>query len=976
MRILLSLIFTIIVLSPVFVQAANISSDLQAQMQVSQPDNAIQVWIELPKVVSGKQMAANASAMPTRAERHKAAMIAFKENHAQAQKALLEYLYALPNAQDKNIKAHWLINLVEADLTAQEITDLSNRTDIEKMYTVPQLEMIEPVINQKSSQKLSAGIESNLTYINAPIAWGMGYTGAGRLVCSFDGGVDGEHPALKQSWKGLDGDSLAAWFDPAKGQMAPHYIPDCNIPGCNPNHGTHTMGTMVGIDTLTGDTVGVAPEAKWISAAVIDILGASIVDGFEWAADPDRNQNTIDDVPDVINHSWGIPRIGCENLFYDLIDNIEALGIVNIFAAGNEGSAASTIRNPANRANDSLDCFAVGNLDEITNNVANGSSRGPSICPNGAIKPNVSAPGQSIRSTMPNGTYSLMSGTSMAAPHVSGLVALLRQKNPNATVNEIKLAILNSSDNIGQVVPNNNIGWGKIDCVVALNALSNVNTVPNLSLYMFDHPPISAGDTVIGSIVIQNSGASLNSVAASIIGSNSALQVLSGVASFGTIVEGDTVRAGSSFQVIVADTASVGSFLPIDLELTGTGFTDTVKLYFIVEPKTSRSFVTHNVGNIEFSLSNFGTYGFAAGQFFPMLGASGFKYNGGGNDLFEGGLLIGQNTLNVADGVRNTGGEPDGDFQIMPGGDIRFVAPKIGVTQQSFSRFSDSRAETPMGLEIEQSSYAFSNAPYTDFIILQYIITNRSGAALNNLYIGLYMDWDIINYASNSGGYETVGGFSWVAYRSGVSATSDYRGMKVLEPLTDGSLTQLADSIAYGNAPLDGFTELEKINALSNGFTGSETYKSSQQDLNQIISAKISLADNQTDTVAFALLAGDSFGAVQTAATEASNAYSGVVTDIIEIEGPDQLPQSFSLHQNYPNPFNPSTSILFELPRRTEYKIEIFNLVGQKLYEIKETAAAGRHSFEWDATGFASGMYLYKFTADNYSESKKMLLLK
>ncbi len=1090
MRLLRTFFILTIILCPVFIHAADISDDLQAQMQVSKTDQLISVWIELPKVVNGKQIAAaHSSAMQTRAERYKVVLTNLKESHANAQRSVLGYLRSLPNFQDKNIKPHWMINLVEADLTSQEIIKLANRTDIEKIYIAPQLVTIEPKIVQKSSMSLSAGVESNLTYIRADSAWKMGYTGAGSVVCSFDTGVDGEHPALKHSWRGLDGDSLASWFDPAKNQLAPHSVPDCGLTGCNTNHGTHTMGIMVGVDTLSGDTVGVAPGAKWISAAVIDIAGTSIVDAFEWAADPDGDPNTMDDIPDVINHSWGIPGLECENLFYDLIDNTEALGIVNIFAAGNEGGfGASTIRNPANRANDSLDCFAIGNIDHLTEAVSGSSSRGPSICPVGAIKPNVVAPGTAIRSTYPNGLYGSMSGTSMAAPHVSGLVALLRQKNPNATVDEIKTAILTSTQNIGQVVPNNDIGWGVIDCVTALNNLSSVNSTPNISLYSFDHPSISAGDTVVGTIVLQNRGASVSSVTASIIGVNPALEVLAGSASFGTIAEGDTVRAGSSFEAVVADTASVGSFLPIDLEVSGAGYTDTLKLYYVVEPKTSRSFVTHNVGNIQFSLSNFGTFGLGAGSFFP-IGGSGFRYNGGGDDLFEGGLMIGQNLTNVSDGVRNLGGEPDGDFQVMPGGDITFVTPKIGVTQESFARFSDSRAENPIGLEIEQNSYAFSNVLYQDFIILQFVITNRSGGSLSNLYVGLYMDWDVPTYNSNAGGYELTDDFSWVAYNSS-GVLSNYRGVKVLHPATDGSFTELADSAAFpsslADAAHDGLTELEKIRALSNGFAGSETFKSLRKDLFQVTSAKISLADNQIDTVTFALLAGDTYSDIQNAALEASNVYLGLIDfdndgisdsidncpftynptqedtdgdgvgdscdvcigfdDLADVDNdgvpdscdicpgfddladadndgvpdscdicpgfddladadndgvpdscdicpgfddladadndgvPDscdiELPQSFSLSQNYPNPFNPTTSILFELPKRTEYKFEIFNLVGQKIYEKNETADAGQYSIVWDASEFASGVYLYKLTSDSYSESKKMLLLK
>jgi bacillopeptidase F len=224
----------------------------------------------------------------------------------------------------------------------------------------------------------------------------LGWNGTGRIICSFDTGVNGLHPALHSRWKGLDGDSAAAWFDPVDKTSFPHAF--LNIGGNVPSHGTHTMGIMVGADPSTLDTVGVAPGAKWISAAVVDIPGASLLDAFEWAADPDGNPNTVSDVPDVINHSWGFVDRPCLNVFYDAIEHTEALGIVNIFAGGNSGTGGPT--NPADRGLDSLDCFAVGNLDHTNEEIYPGSSRGPA-CDGFNVKPNVVAPGTAIRFPRP-----------------------------------------------------------------------------------------------------------------------------------------------------------------------------------------------------------------------------------------------------------------------------------------------------------------------------------------------------------------------------------------------------------------------------------------------------------------------------------------------------------------------------------------------------------------------------------------------
>ncbi len=97
-------------------------------------------------------------------------------------------------------------------------------------------------------------------------------------------------------------------------------------------------------------------------------------------------------------------------------------------------------------------------------------------------------------------------------------------------------------------------------------------------------------------------------------------------------------------------------------------------------------------------------------------------------------------------------------------------------------------------------------------------------------------------------------------------------------------------------------------------------------------------------------------------------------TDIIS--GIDGLPLSFSLSQNYPNPFNPTTTIEYSLPSKSDVSLTIYNVTGQKVKEINEPQEAGYHSFEWDASNVASGVYFYKIIAGDFSETKKMMLLK
>jgi plastocyanin len=91
----------------------------------------------------------------------------------------------------------------------------------------------------------------------------------------------------------------------------------------------------------------------------------------------------------------------------------------------------------------------------------------------------------------------------------------------------------------------------------------------------------------------------------------------------------------------------------------------------------------------------------------------------------------------------------------------------------------------------------------------------------------------------------------------------------------------------------------------------------------------------------------------------------------------NNIPAKFSLYQNYPNPFNPSTNIKFDLPKKSQVQIDIFDAKGSKVSSlVNDVLEAGTYSIDWDASHNASGVYYYKVSAGQFSESKKMILLK
>lgn len=948
--------------------AGELDKRLAERIAASTSDELIPVWISLRQessVARTRQLAESPEL--TREERYRQVLQALKSTHTTSQRQIVSALAGpLSDGRVKNLRKHWLANLITAEIAPSLLAELAARADVELIQQEPVVTLIAPE-EIRSAPAQSSSVESNLSYIRAPQAWGMGYTGKGRLVCSFDTGVNGEHPAIKNSWNGANGDSLASWYDPTTNQRSPHTFSGVNV---NPWHGSHVMGIILG--RSGADTTGVAPDASWISAAVIDIAGASIVQAFEWAADPDGDPNTVADLPDVINHSWGVQEIGCADPFFELIDNIEALGVVNIFAAGNEGSIGGTIRNPAVRALDSIDCFAVGNIEHAASPVviAPSSSRGPSTCDGISRKPNVAAPGTLIRSlSNVTGSYLSATGTSMAAPHVSGLVALMREKNPNATVREIKTAILNSATPLG-ARPNNDVGWGIIDCVNALNALPAAPASANLRVYSFaPNIPVTVGAIIDGELAIQNLGGNASNARVTITSAHPLLSVNLETTLFGSVAGGDTLSRAFS-RVCVSNGAVPGDIYTLELLLEADGFSAPGKLFFVIEPVPQPSQINLANGTLEYTVTNYGVHGLGSGSILPV-GGRGFRLSGGSNELYESGLMIARASADLVSGVHSYLFEPEFDFLVAPGGDLVTQNPGSLATFQSSCSFQPKDSNLLGSIRISQETF-LQGSGTTDVLWIRYIISNPTGDPLSGLYVGQFLDWDAnAEYNRNAGGFESAEQFLWTALNTGTT-TNSYRCAKLVMGTLSAAVTASASALVYtGPNGGDGFTPPEKFSALTGGTSSKDTYRTSSIDICQTIaSGPHSIGAGEADTVVFALFAAASLNEARTVSARAAIFPSGPTAP------PDDAPDRFELCQNFPNPFNPTTTIEFLMPARGDYAIEIFNLLGQRVDRLSGTADAGVQRVVWDAGDRASGVFFYRIEAVGWSATRKMLLVR
>jgi subtilisin family serine protease len=306
----------------------------------------------------------------------------------------------------------------------------------------------------------SSDVEWNIERVRVPLVWdALWVDGTGVVVASVDTGVDWLHPALQSRYRGYDPHGVAHhhvgnWFD-ATGEGAVYPV-DGN------GHGTHTTGTMV-----AGEGVGVAPGARWIAARAFNSIGIGydswIHAAFEWLLAPGNDPALA---PDVVNNSWG-NAFGGSEVFRDDVRALRGAGILAVFSSGNDGPYDGTVSAPASYP----EALAVGATD-ADDEIATFSSRGPS--PWGEVKPEVSAPGVNVRSTLPGGGYGSKQGTSVAAPHVAGVLALMLQADATLTVTDAEAVVASAAVPLPAVdaVPNNDYGWGRVDAYAAVMAVA------------------------------------------------------------------------------------------------------------------------------------------------------------------------------------------------------------------------------------------------------------------------------------------------------------------------------------------------------------------------------------------------------------------------------------------------------------------------------------------------------------------------
>jgi subtilisin family serine protease len=408
-------------------------------------------------------------------------------------------LVALLESRGVEFRPFWIANMIWVRGDVDDLALLADDAAVLRVDANPSVRLEEPLPVDDDDTPTPTSIEWGVLKVQAEQVWALGYRGEGIVIGGQDTGYEWNHPALIDHYRGWDGVSANHdynWHD-AIHSGGGSCGADSPVPCDDHDHGTHTMGTMVG-DDGGSNQIGMSPASKWIGCRNMNQgngTPATYSECFQWFVAPtDVAGNNPDPskAPHVINNSWTCPPSeGCSHdTLKTVVENTRAAGIVVVVSAGNAGNSCSSVSTPPAIYEASLSVGATDSSD----NIASFSSRGPvTVDGSNRLKPEVSAPGVSVRSSVRGGGYAFFSGTSMAGPHVAGQIGLLLDARPDliGQVDDIETIVKmtatprTSSQDCGGFdggeIPNPVYGYGRIDALEAVVGDADGDGVDNLT---------------------------------------------------------------------------------------------------------------------------------------------------------------------------------------------------------------------------------------------------------------------------------------------------------------------------------------------------------------------------------------------------------------------------------------------------------------------------------------------------------------
>jgi len=850
----------------------------------------------------------------------------------------------------------------------------------------------------------------NVQYIQANRVWNeLGFTGEGVLIGQVDTGIDYDHPDLRyRLWtngqevkgNGLDDDGNGL-IDDTYGWDFGDQDNDARDDSYVAGHGTHTAGTAVG-DGHGGVQTGVAPGAKILPVKVFTSGGTSSL-GRIWAA----QQYCAEMGARIITMSMGIKGEIPEEYLRNDRFNAEALraaGIVFFNSAGNYHSEFSppielgmTARIPApwNALNvpysSTGGVISVGGTAHRSSEPYSESSQGPvewsGVDPwndwpyvpgPGLMKPDIVAPAMGIRSCLPSGRYSgeNWNGTSMACPQLAGVAALMLEKNPTLSPAGIDSLLELTAIDLGMPGKDQVFGSGLVNAYAAVQAVP-MDYLPNL-----EHPVYkadSSGNGVLDPGEILPISVDLSNVgmvpATGVVGrlsidNNPFVSVHHGTSIYPDIPAGEVASNDETpFLLEVSPSAPQGAVFVMNLIMsTSEGFERIFDLEGFVGMPEHR---THDAGEVYLTVTARGSLGYLTDA---RQNGDGLGMDGGMSSLFISSLWGAADIDHVCNNDLTADGADPADWKPrqQPNGNVA-VLDGTGQAQAFSMAFTDSAHNSPLGLEVELMSLAFTDPMREDVVVLNYQVINNGNRYISSYCAGVFADFDVVDAMGNIGGTDPSTRSVWVGALDG-----PVYGMALLGTAPAANIT-LVDNPTYV-FPFDHVPDVYKYQFLRGNLNQSEAVEPT--DLAALVSAgPFTLDPGQTASFSIVMAYGDDLEDFQNNITAAGA--TGVVGVDQEPHVPVTVPEAqLALGQNHPNPFNPTTDIKFSLAESGPVELAVYDITGRLVKTlVSETLAGGVHTVRWDGRDqdgmqAASGLYFYRMTAEDKVLTRKMLLVK
>jgi len=983
---------------PGFAAHAMVGPDLQEKLISAEKDELIPVDVVLREQGNAAQLASTIRGMDP-VTRRRTVVSRLKSFSEEEQKGVLEYLhFASERGLAAEVRPFWLVNAVYVEATTEVIRQLTLMDEV--WYVDSDLLKGDPFptvrMDLDAPQPDTAW---GVLKIDAHLVWLEGYTGDGVVVSVIDTGVNWHHVDLA--------DHL--WTDSNYPNHGWDFLDDDNDPMDTNGHGSHCAGTVAG-DGTAGCHTGVAPDAQ-IMGLRVRTVADSIAESQVWAAmefvvSPPLSPDNGGDVISMSlgwRYAWDPQRAtwrtGCTN--------VGLAGVTMIVAAGNErgwdpppenlrcpGDVPPPWQNPDQISGGMSAVVSIGATD-INDAYASFSSQGPVswnidpfydyLYPPGLLKPDVSAPGDNIKSiSYSNNTGYLdgWSGTSMATPHTAGTVALMLEKNPLLSPAEVDEILETTALDLGTMGKDNDYGAGRIQAYQAVDATWPPDR-PNVRYrrVVYDDSASGNGDGVFDPwevvdafITLDNNGGDLaESVFVVLRSTDTMLVIEDSTANYPDIPMGESRRNDTDPFVFSADPLTPeGHIAQVTAHITVGGGFQWDRVFQIQIGITPALWADHDVGNILFTVTSMGACGHTESDSLTREGNGLVFPKTGGKKLLRIGSLWAGNSNGYVLNRDHT--SDNADWQtVVPGGWMRLGATLFS-DQDGLARYDDAGAPSPKGLEIEQNSWAWGDPPYDDFVLMVYRLANGGSSDINGLYVGQFADFDV----DLSDAYNDRGGRDLdrdLIYMYNTSPT-EYVGVKVLtRPVRN--LTFI-DNVLYME-PWGYIPDSYKWELLQGVMGIPQT--SFDNDWSVLASAgPFNLRSGDTLEVAFAVIGGESYADLIENADWVDSTY--IQPGVSEGLSRRAAPQKALLYQNSPNPFSGNTSIRFVTAGDGEISLDVMDPSGRlvaRLYEGR--APKGVHIARWDGRTddglrASSGVYFYRLSSESTELTQKMVLIR